>query len=66
MRSPARTISPGWTAISSMMPETRGLISTSRRGRTEPVATAFLMMVVRFGVSVAKTSSGLRDLAQRK
>ena len=34
------------------MPETCGLIATSLRGTTEPVATVFLMMSARFGDSV--------------
>ena len=53
IRSPARTRVPGSTWSSSTMPETRGLIATSRRGTTEPVETAFLMMSARCSDSVS-------------
>lgn len=51
-RSPALTIWPGSTMSWSRMPETCGLISTSLRGTTEPVATAFLMIVARCALAV--------------
>ena len=48
-----------------MMPETCGLIATSLRGTTEPVATVFLTIDAMEGDSVLKTTGGRWDLCQR-
>ena len=51
--SPSSTESPASTNSFSTMPETWGLISTSLRGTTEPVAIVFLMIVVVIGLCVS-------------
>ena len=62
IRSPCFTSSPGSTKISSMMPETRGLISISLRGTMLPVATVLRTMSVSIGVVVSYNTGAACDL----
>jgi hypothetical protein len=66
IKSPCFTVAPGSTKISSMMPDTRGLISISLRGTMLPVATLFLTMSVSVGEAVSYSTGLAWDLSYRK
>ena len=53
MTSPWRTVSPASLYTSEMMPEIWGLISTSSRGCTLPVATTYCLSVSVLGCTIA-------------